>query len=60
MLTTPNILKTFSENPYHVREYTCDQLLALLEQTGFTLCPVTSKNLINEVLTIYEVKQADC
>ena len=36
-----------------------DQLLALLEQTGFTLCPVTSKNLINEILTIYEVKRSD-
>ena len=31
MLTTPNILKTFSENPYHVREYTGDQLRALLK-----------------------------
>jgi 2-polyprenyl-3-methyl-5-hydroxy-6-metoxy-1,4-benzoquinol methylase len=32
MLTTPNALKSFSENPYHVREYTSDQLRALLEQ----------------------------
>ena len=32
MLTTPNILKTFSENPYHVREYTCAQLRDLLEK----------------------------
>jgi SAM-dependent methyltransferase len=30
MLTTPNRLKTFSENPYHVREYTRDELAALL------------------------------
>ncbi len=30
MLTTPNILKSFSENPYHVREYTAEQLRALL------------------------------
>jgi len=36
-----------------------DQLLALLEQAGFVVCPVTSKNLINEILTIYEVKRSD-
>lgn len=32
MLTTPNILMSFSENPYHVREYTAEQLRALLSQ----------------------------
>ncbi len=30
MLTTPNILKSFSENPYHVREYTVAELESLL------------------------------
>ena len=30
MLTTPNILMTFSENPYHVREYTTAELQTLL------------------------------
>jgi len=31
LLTTPNRLMSFSENPYHVREYTADELRALLE-----------------------------
>ena len=30
MLTTPNRLTTVSENPYHLREYTADELNALL------------------------------
>lgn len=30
MLTTPNRLTSFSENPYHLREYTPDELHALL------------------------------
>jgi len=30
MLNTPNRLRTFSENPYHVREYTADELRELL------------------------------
>ena len=30
MLTTPNRLTTASENPYHLREYTADELAALL------------------------------
>jgi SAM-dependent methyltransferase len=30
MLTTPNRLTTMSENPYHLREYTADELAALL------------------------------
>lgn len=30
MLTTPNILMSFSENPYHLHEYTADELRALL------------------------------
>ncbi|MFQ5479419.1 MAG: class I SAM-dependent methyltransferase [Candidatus Binatia bacterium] len=30
MLTTPNRLKSFSENPYHVREYTAEELRVLL------------------------------
>lgn len=30
MLTTPNRLTTVSENPYHVREYTADELAELL------------------------------
>ncbi len=30
MLTTPNIAMSFSENPYHVREYTAQQLRELL------------------------------
>jgi SAM-dependent methyltransferase len=30
ILTTPNRLMSFSENPYHVREYTADELAALL------------------------------
>jgi HemK-related putative methylase len=34
-----------------------DQLLALLGQAEFAVRPLASKNLINEVLTIYEVKQ---
>jgi len=32
LLTTPNILKTFSENPYHLREYTAEELRALLSK----------------------------
>jgi SAM-dependent methyltransferase len=31
MLTTPNRLTSVSENPYHLREYTADELLALLQ-----------------------------
>jgi SAM-dependent methyltransferase len=31
MLTTPNRLTTVSENPYHVREYTADELRTLLQ-----------------------------
>lgn len=34
-----------------------DQLLSLLEQVGFRLKLVARKNLINEILTIHEVKQ---
>jgi len=34
-----------------------DQLLSLLKQAGFRLNLVTRKNLINEILTIHEVKQ---
>lgn len=30
VLTTPNRLTTISENPYHLREYTADELAALL------------------------------
>jgi SAM-dependent methyltransferase len=30
VLTTPNRLKSFSENPYHLREYTAEELRALL------------------------------
>jgi len=30
LLTTPNRLMSFSENPYHVREYTADELATLL------------------------------
>ncbi|MBC8293716.1 MAG: class I SAM-dependent methyltransferase [Proteobacteria bacterium] len=30
LLTTPNRLTSFSENPYHVREYTADELTELL------------------------------
>ncbi len=32
LLTTPNRLKSFSENPYHVREYTAEELDRLLRQ----------------------------
>ncbi|MFT4570652.1 MAG: SAM-dependent methyltransferase [Hyphomicrobiaceae bacterium] len=32
VLTTPNRLRTFSENPYHVREYTAAELEELLQQ----------------------------
>jgi SAM-dependent methyltransferase len=32
LLTTPNRLMSFSENPYHVREYTADELRRLLDQ----------------------------
>ncbi len=32
LLTTPNRLKSFSENPYHLREYVADELRALLER----------------------------
>lgn len=32
MLTTPNILMSFSENPYHVREYTAEELRELLAE----------------------------
>lgn len=32
LLTTPNRLRSFSENPYHVREYTAPELRALLEK----------------------------
>jgi len=31
LLTTPNRLMSFSENPYHIREYTADELRALLD-----------------------------
>lgn len=34
VLTTPNRLRSFSENPYHVREYTAPELRALLERHG--------------------------
>lgn len=32
ILTTPNRLKSFSENPYHVREYTARELRQLLQR----------------------------
>jgi len=32
LLTTPNRLQSFSENPYHVREYTAPELRAVLER----------------------------
>lgn len=32
LLTTPNRLKSFSENPYHLREYTASELRRLLER----------------------------
>jgi 2-polyprenyl-3-methyl-5-hydroxy-6-metoxy-1,4-benzoquinol methylase len=32
LLTTPNRLKSFSENPYHLREYTAPELRRLLER----------------------------
>jgi len=32
LLTTPNRLRTFSENPYHVREYIAPELRALLQR----------------------------
>jgi 2-polyprenyl-3-methyl-5-hydroxy-6-metoxy-1,4-benzoquinol methylase len=32
LITTPNRLRSFSENPYHVREYTAPELQALLER----------------------------
>lgn len=32
LLTTPNRLMSFSENPYHIREYTAPELTALLKQ----------------------------
>jgi hypothetical protein len=32
ILTTPNRLRTISENPYHVREYTAPELKDLLSQ----------------------------
>ncbi len=32
LLTTPNVRRSVSENPYHVREYTADELQRLLEQ----------------------------
>jgi SAM-dependent methyltransferase len=32
LLTTPNRLKSFSENPYHLREYTAPELRHLLER----------------------------
>ena len=34
LLTTPNRLQSFSENPHHVREYTAPELQALLERHG--------------------------
>lgn len=34
LLTTPNRLRSFSENPYHVREYTAAELRTLLERHG--------------------------
>lgn len=30
LITTPNVIHTFSENPYHVREYRPEELMALL------------------------------
>jgi SAM-dependent methyltransferase len=32
LLTTPNVLKSFSENPYHLREYRAEELRLLLEK----------------------------
>lgn len=32
ILTTPNRLMSYSENPYHVREYTADELTELLQR----------------------------
>ena len=32
VLTTPNRLRSFSENPYHIREYTAEELEALLRR----------------------------
>ncbi len=37
LLTTPNRLMSFSENPYHVREYTSDELRRLLESVFGTV-----------------------
>lgn len=34
LLTTPNRLLTFSDNPWHVREYTAEQLRSLLARHG--------------------------
>jgi 2-polyprenyl-3-methyl-5-hydroxy-6-metoxy-1,4-benzoquinol methylase len=34
LLTTPNRLQSFSENPYHVREYTAAELSVLLARHG--------------------------
>ncbi|MDX1622315.1 MAG: methyltransferase domain-containing protein, partial [Nitriliruptorales bacterium] len=34
VITTPNRLRSFSENPYHVREYTHRELAKLLERHG--------------------------
>jgi SAM-dependent methyltransferase len=37
LLTTPNRLKSFSENPYHVREYTAPELEPLLRRVFGTV-----------------------
>ncbi|MDX1620158.1 MAG: class I SAM-dependent methyltransferase [Nitriliruptorales bacterium] len=34
IITTPNRLRSFSENPYHVREYTAGELAELLHRHG--------------------------
>ena len=34
VMTTPNVLRSFSENPYHVREYTAEELQSLLAREG--------------------------
>ncbi|MBK7468581.1 MAG: class I SAM-dependent methyltransferase [Saprospiraceae bacterium] len=35
ILTTPNKIQSLTRNPWHVREYTVDELVSLFEQCGF-------------------------
>jgi 2-polyprenyl-3-methyl-5-hydroxy-6-metoxy-1,4-benzoquinol methylase len=55
MLTTPNLLMSFSENPYHVREYTAEELQALLGEVFGTVDIVGVQG--NERVTAFDERR---